>query len=74
MARADDWLENFEVLKLHLSETGHFPNKHTRLNNWGRYQRKRIKAGTMPVEQKALFEELAARRSGEHTGGRRRKE
>lgn len=67
------WMLNFEALKLYVCETGHFPTKHTRLNNWCRYQRKRIKAGTMPIDQKVLFEELAASRSGEHTGGRRKK-
>lgn len=56
-----------------VDETGHFPNKHTRLNNWCRYQRKRIKAGVMPEEQRVLFEALAKSRSDEHTGGRRKK-
>lgn len=67
------WQENFEALKACVSETGHFPNKHTKLNNWCRYQRKRIKAGTMPIDQQILFEELASSRSNEHTGGRRKK-
>ena len=67
------WQENFEALKLHVSKTGHFPNKHTQLNNWCRYQRKRIKAGLMPEEQLLLFESLAESRSREHTGGRRKK-
>lgn len=68
-----NWLANFETLKAHVAQTGHFPNKHTRLNNWCRYQRKRIKAGIMPAEQKELFEVLAAIRSDEHTGGRKKK-
>ena len=68
----DKWKSNFEALKAHVAETGHFPNKHTKLNNWCRYQRKRIKAGLMPLEQKLLFEELAANRSEEHTGGRKK--
>lgn len=73
MTHSDSWQSNFEILKTHVAETGHFPNKHTKLNNWCRYQRKRMKAGTMPIEQKILFEELAANRSNEHTGGRRKK-
>ena len=73
MTNSSRWQENYESLKDHVEQTGHFPNKHTRLNNWCRYQRKRIKEGTMPVEQKALFEVLAASRSREHTGGRRKK-
>lgn len=73
MTHPDNWQANFEALKAHVEQTGHFPNKHTKLNNWCRYQRKRIKAGVMPIEQKVLFEELAAKRSDEHTGGRKKK-
>lgn len=43
-------------------------------NNWYRYQRKRIKAGIMPEEQKTLFLNLAASRSDSLTGGRKKKE
>lgn len=60
--REERWQSNYEALKAHVARTGHFPGKHTRLNNWCRYQRKRIKAGIMPDEQRALFEELAASR------------
>lgn len=73
MTVSSRWKENFEVLKAHAAETGHFPNKHTKLNNWCRYQRKRMKAGLMPEEQRVLFAALAASRSNEHTGGRRKK-
>lgn len=69
----DNWLANYEELKAHVLETGHFCDKHTRLCNWVKYQRKRIKAGTMPEEQRVLFEALEKMRSGEHTGGRRKK-
>ena len=73
MTNPDNWQANFEALKEHVTLTGHFPNKHTKLNNWCRYQRKRIKAGTMLPEQKAQFEALAASRSDEHTGGRKKR-
>ena len=72
MTHSDSWIANYEALKAHVAQTGHFPNKHTKLNNWCRYQRKRIKAGIMSIEQKDLFEALAASRSGEHTGGRKK--
>ena len=72
MERYDSWQSNFEALKAHVAKTGYFPNKHTRLNNWCRYQRKRIKNGIMPEEQQVMFEELAASRSKEHTGGRKK--
>lgn len=75
MASKNDekWMANYEALKAHVAESGHSPDKHTILNNWVRYQRKRIKAGTMPEEQKRMFEELAASRSDSHTGGRKKK-
>ena len=74
MTHPDNWQANFEAVRAHVAQTGHFPGKHTRLNNWCRYQRKRIKAGTMPPHQQQLFEQLAASRSNEHTGGRKKKQ
>lgn len=73
MNRIDNWQENFEALKAYVAQTGHFPNKHTRLNNWCRYQRKRMKTGLMPEEQRLFFEALSERRSNERTGGRKKK-
>lgn len=73
MKNVDKWFENYEAVKAHVALTGHFPDKHSIGNNWCRYQRKRIKAGVMPKEQKRLFEELAASRSDSHTGGRKPK-
>lgn len=70
----DNWMSNFEALKAHVAITGHFPDKHSTLNNWVRYQRKRMKAGIMPEEQKRLFIEFADNRSSEHTGGRKKKD
>lgn len=74
MKNDERWLANYEALKAHVAETGHFCDKHNRLNNWARYQRKCIKAGTLEDWKRQLFEELAASRSNEHTGGRRKKE
>ena len=68
-----NWFANYEALKVHVAITGHFPDKHSTLNNWVRYQRKRMNAGLMSEEQKRLFEELAASLSDGHSGGRKRK-
>lgn len=73
MKTEENWMANYMALKAHVAQTGHFPPKHTALNNFCKYQRKRIKAGTMPEEQKRLFMELAEQRSQEHTGGRKKK-
>lgn len=70
----ENWLANYEALKAHVLETGHFPDKHSVGNNWGRYQRKCIKAGTLEDWKRELFEELAASRSNSHTGGRKKKQ
>lgn len=64
------WQTNFEELKSYVAQTRHFPGKHTRLNNWCRYQRKRIEAGLMPEDQRAKFEELAASRSDSRSNRR----
>lgn len=67
------WMMHYEELKAYVEEHHHFPVLHTTLNNWIRYVRKKIKAGTLAEDQRVLFEELAASRSTEHTGGRRKK-
>lgn len=68
----ENWLANYEAIKAHIIETGHFFNKHNKLCNWAKYQRKRIKAGTMPEDQRLLFEALEKMRCGVHTGGRKK--
>lgn len=73
MPNEERCLSSYEALKTHVAETGHFPDKHSKLNNLVRYQRKCIKAGTLSDNQKSLFLELAVSRSNSHTGGRRNK-
>lgn len=67
-------MANYEAIKAYVAETGHFPDKHSVGNNWGRYQRKCIKAGALEDWKRELFEELAASRSNSHTGGRKKKQ
>lgn len=59
----ENWYANYEELKARVLETGHFFPKHSRGNNWCRYQRKRMKAGLMPEDQKQLFVALENMRS-----------
>ena len=79
MASKNDakWHQNFEALKAYIQERGHLPDKHVVENrallSWAKYQRKKIKEGTLDAEKRALFEALLATRSNEHTGGRRKK-
>lgn len=71
------WRENYEALKRYVLERGHLPDKHVVENrallNWAKYNRKKIKAGTLEADKVQLFEELLALRSNEHTGGRKPK-
>ena len=71
------WRENYEALRRYVLERGHLRDKHVVENrallNWAKYNRKKIKAGTLDNEKRELFESLLATRSNEHTGGRRKK-
>lgn len=79
MTNEERWYQNFECLKAYIAEHGHLPSKSPELGvkwmlNWAKYQRRKIKDGTLDDEKKVMFEELMAARSAAHTGGRKRKE
>lgn len=67
-----NWYQNYETLKADILERGHLPDKHVVENrallSWAKYQRKKIKDGTLDNEKRELFESLLATRSIEHTG------
>lgn len=71
-----NWYQNYEALKAYIAERGHLPDKHVVENrallSWAKYQRKKIKEGTLEDEKRELVESLFASRSTEHTGGRRK--
>ena len=68
---------NRDDLQGYIQERGHLPDKHFVTNrsllSWAKYQRKKIKEGTLDEENREMFESLLATRSNEHTGGRRKK-
>ena len=72
-----NWYQNYEALKAYILERGHLPDKHVVENrallSWAKYQRKKIKEGTLDEEKRELFESLLATRSNEHTGEEGRK-
>ena len=74
MTNDEKWVENYLILQEYVKQHGHFPDKHNKLLNWVKYQRKRLKMGQMSEEQEKLFLELSELRSFEHTGGRKKKE
>lgn len=71
-----NWQAKFNELKAYIAVNGHLPDKHNvenrNLLSWAKYQRRKIKEGTLEDEKKALFLELLAKRSTEHTGGRKK--
>ena len=71
------WIANNEALKTYIIERSLLPNKHVVENrallSWAKYQRKKIKEGTLDEEKREMFEALLTARSNEHTGGRRKK-
>ena len=72
-----NWYQNYEALKTYIIERGHLPDKHVVENrallSWVKYQRKKIKEGTLDAGKVQLFIELMGMRSTAHTGGRKRK-
>lgn len=68
---------HYNALKAYVAEHHHFPDMHKvefrGLLNWAKYTQKKNKAGTLPEEQRQLFEELETSRSKEHSVGRRKK-
>ena len=73
----DKWMANYDALKTYIAEHGHLPDKHVVENrallSWAKYQRKKIKEGTLDEEKREMFESLLATRSNDHTGVRRKK-
>lgn len=60
------WNRNFRKLKAYIDEFHHLPDKKKVENrgilNWVKYNRKKIKAGTMEPEKQRLFSSLLASR------------
>ena len=71
-----NWYRNYDALKTYILQRGHLPDKHVVENrallSWAKYQRKKIKEGTLDEEKLEMFESLLATRSNEHTGGKRK--
>ena len=74
--RDEKWMTNYEALKAYILQHGHLPDKHVVENrallSWAKYQRKKIKEGTLDAEKREMCESLLSTRSNKHTGGRRK--
>lgn len=75
-AKDSCWMQKYKALKAYILERGHLPDKHVVENrallSWAKYQRKKLKEGTLDADKVRLFGELMALRKNEHTGGRRK--
>ena len=62
----DKWMMNYKALKTYIFQRGHLPDKHVVENrallSWAKYQRKKIKEGTLDAEKREMFESLPALR------------
>ena len=71
-----NWYRNYDALKADILQRGHLPDKHVVENrallSWAKYQRKKIKEGTLDEKKREMFEALLATRSNEHTGGEKK--
>ena len=76
MTHEEGWKQNFELLIAYIEEHHHLPDKkkveNRGLLSWAKYQRKRIKAGTLDQEKMELFLVLMDSRSKARTGGKRK--
>lgn len=68
-----NWLAKYTALREHVEAHGHLTERHTQLNHWWKYQKKKRKDGKLTEEQCRLLDELMGLRTHEHTGGRKRK-
>ena len=54
-----NWYRNYEALKAYILQRGHLPDKHVVENrallSWAKYQRKKIKDGTLEEEKRELL-------------------
>lgn len=61
MATKNDsnWYRNYEALKVYILQRGHLPDKHVVENrallSWAKYQRKKIKEGTLDEEKREML-------------------
>ena len=75
----DNWLANYEALKVYIDEHHHLPDKHKVENrgllNFSKYTRKKIKEGTLDEEKARELESVLNMCDlSIHTGGRRKSE
>ena len=73
MTIEERWLATYNERREHVATHGHLTDRHTHLNHWWKYQKKKRKEGKLTEEQERLLDEILSLRTHEHTGGRKKK-
>ena len=74
MAKNEEiWLSKYTAFREHVETHGYLTDRHTQLNHWWKYQKKKRKEGKLTEDQERLLDELMGLRIHEQTGGRKRK-
>ena len=68
----ENWLAKYTALLEHVETHGHLTDRHTQLNHWWKYRKKKRKEGKLTEEQCRLLDGLITLRSTELTGGRKK--
>ena len=68
LTNRERWLAKYTALREHVEAHGHLTDRHTQLNHWWKYQKKKRKEGKLTDEQERLLDELLSLRSTEHAG------
>lgn len=65
-------LAKYTALREHVEAHGHLTDRHTQLNHWRKYQKKKRKEGRLTEEQCRMLDEMLSFQTHEHTGGRKK--
>ena len=66
---SERWLAKYNALCELVATYGHLTDRHTQLNHWWKYQKRKRKEGKLTKELERLLDELVSLRTHEHTGG-----
>lgn len=70
----EKWMmAKYSALREHVEVHGHLTDRHTQLNHWWKYQKKKRKEGKLTEEQCRLLDEMLSFQTHEHTGERKPK-
>ena len=63
MRNDENWKLKYTALREHVEAHGHLTDRHTQLNHWWKYQKKKRKEGKLTEEQCRMLDELMGLRT-----------